>query len=157
MFRKFVETSVIISLEKDNSPYFEKKFQKLFKLEKNPPSISKSGGILGLKKKKRKKKKKQKKKGKEKKKKKKKKKRKEKKEKNKKEKRKKQHIEKSKKKKGNVICSSFFLSFFDFFSKLATLKNLSRVKAKARRRFFTAVIFLNFSVERLVVKFCGIR
>ena len=41
MFRKCVETSVINSLGGDNSPYFAKKFQKYFEVEKNPTSIFK--------------------------------------------------------------------------------------------------------------------
>ena len=36
IFRKFLETSVIGSLEDAYSLYFAKKFQKLFQVEKNP-------------------------------------------------------------------------------------------------------------------------
>ena len=43
MFRKRVETSVINSLGEDNSPYFAKKFQKYFEVEKIQLQFSKSG------------------------------------------------------------------------------------------------------------------
>ena len=46
MFRKFVETSVIISLNRDNSPYFAKKFQDIFHVEKNPTWILNIGKFL---------------------------------------------------------------------------------------------------------------
>ena len=46
MFRKFLETSVIISLLKDNSLSFGKKFQKLFLSENNPTLSFKIGGIF---------------------------------------------------------------------------------------------------------------
>ena len=58
MFRKFVETSVIISLEKGDWLYFEEKFQKLFQVEKNPTSSLKKKKKEKEKKKKKKKKKK---------------------------------------------------------------------------------------------------
>ena len=43
MFRKFVETSVIISLEKDNSPYIEKNFKNFFNWKKIHLQFSKVG------------------------------------------------------------------------------------------------------------------
>merc|ERR1711973_332635 len=43
MFRKFFETSVIISLKEGDSRYFSKKFQKLFKWTKIQLQVSKSG------------------------------------------------------------------------------------------------------------------
>ena len=50
MFRKDLETSVIISLKKDNSLYFGEKSQKLFLLEKNRTWSFKIGGIFEKKK-----------------------------------------------------------------------------------------------------------
>merc|ERR1712240_573241 len=50
MFRKILETSVIISLKRGDSRYLGKKFQKIFQVDKNPTSIFKIGGILGKKK-----------------------------------------------------------------------------------------------------------
>ena len=46
IFRKFLETSGIGSLEDAYSLYFAKKFQKLFQVEKNPTWIFKIGDFL---------------------------------------------------------------------------------------------------------------
>ena len=48
-FRKSLETSVIISLYDGHSRYFDKKFQILFQVDKNPTSSFKIGGILAKK------------------------------------------------------------------------------------------------------------
>ena len=53
MFRKFLETSDIISLQGGDSQYFGKKFQKLFQVEKNPTLTFKIGGRRKKKKEKR--------------------------------------------------------------------------------------------------------
>ena len=44
MFRKYLETFVIISLQGGDSRYFSKKCQKLFKVDKNLTSSFKIGG-----------------------------------------------------------------------------------------------------------------
>ena len=44
--RKFLGASVINSLSRDNSPYYAKKFQQNFEVEKNPTSIFKIGDFL---------------------------------------------------------------------------------------------------------------
>ena len=44
MFRKYLETFVIISLQGGDSRYFSKKCQKLFKVDENPTSSFKIGG-----------------------------------------------------------------------------------------------------------------
>ena len=44
MFRKYLETFVIISLQGGDSRYFSKKSQKLFKVDKNLTSSFKIGG-----------------------------------------------------------------------------------------------------------------
>ena len=49
IFRKFLETSVMISLERGDSRYLGKKYQKLFKVDKNPTLTFKIGGILAKK------------------------------------------------------------------------------------------------------------
>ena len=49
IFRKILETSVIISLQEGHSRYVGQKFQKLFSVDKNPTSNLKIGGILGKK------------------------------------------------------------------------------------------------------------
>ena len=48
-FRKCFETSVISSLERADSRYFGQKFQKPFKVDKNPTEILKIAGILAKK------------------------------------------------------------------------------------------------------------
>ena len=45
-FRKCLETSVISGLERADSRYFGQKLQKLLKVDINPTSIFKIGGIL---------------------------------------------------------------------------------------------------------------
>ena len=44
MFRKYLETFVMISLQGGDSRYFSKKFQKIFKVDKNQTSSFKIGG-----------------------------------------------------------------------------------------------------------------